>query len=208
MDSFEWNKIMGAVLGTLVFVMGVGFLAESIYAPIHDRGPGYALPEPEGDSHGGEVVEEVVIPLPVLLASASVDDGARSARKCASCHNFGEGDANKTGPALYDIVGADIAAIDGFAYSDALLSLEGNWTYDNLNAFLESPKGFAPGTKMSFAGIRSEEERANLLAYLQSLSASPVPFPEVVEEPAEEPAEGDMDEASSEEEHGEEDSGH
>lgn len=176
----EMNKIFGAILGTLLFVMGVGFLAEAIYAPIEGRGVGYALPEPTGEE-STDVAEVEMVPLPVLLASANAEDGARVARKCSSCHNFEEGSANKTGPELYDIVGRQIASVPGFAYSDALAGMgaEGQaWDYESLNHFLESPKGFAPGTKMTFAGLRSEQERADILAYMQTLSASPVPFPE------------------------------
>jgi cytochrome c len=180
MDSFELNKILGAVLGTLLFVMGVGFLAEAIYNPIEGRGPGYALPEPEAVA-AGPVEEVPSVPLAVLLASASVDRGASAVRKCQSCHNFGEGEPNKQGPNLYNIVEASKAHADGFAYSDILLQqkAEGQvWSYDNLNHFLENPRGYAPGTKMAFAGVRSPEERADILAYLQTLSSSPVPFPE------------------------------
>lgn len=180
MDSFELNKIMGAVLGTLMFVMGVGFLAEAIYHPIEDRGPGYALPEPEvAQASGGEEAAPEV-PLGVLLASASVERGAAAVRKCQSCHSFGEGEPAKQGPNLYHIVGAPKAHMDGFAYSDILLQqkAEGQvWSYENLNAFLTNPKAYAPGTKMSFAGVRAPEERADILAYLQTLSSDPVPFP-------------------------------
>ncbi len=188
MDSFELNKIMGAVLGTLLFVMGIGFLAEAIYHPIEGRGPGYALPEPEVVA-AGPVEEVPAVPLGVLLASASIDRGAAAVRKCQSCHNFGEGEPNKQGPNLYHIVGATKAHMPDFAYSDILLQqkAEGQvWSYENLNAFLENPRGYAPGTKMAFAGVRSPEERADILAYLQTLSSDPVPFPEA--EAAEEPA--------------------
>ena len=188
MDSFELNKIMGAVLGTLLFVMGAGFVAEAIYHPIENRGPGYALPEPE-PTEGGAVAEaEPEVPLGVLLASASVERGAAAARKCQSCHNFGEGEPNKQGPGLYDVVGRLEGSHEGFAYSDALLahSAAGDtWTYENLNAFLTKPSDYAPGTKMNFAGIRTAEERADILAYLQTLSASPVPFPAPEAAPAE-----------------------
>lgn len=193
MDSFELNKIMGAVLGTLLFVMGVGFLAEAIYHPIEGRGPGYALPEPEVVASGP--VEEVpAVPLGVLLASASVDRGTAAVRKCQSCHNFGEGEPNKQGPNLYHIVNATKAHMPDFAYSDILLQqkAEGQvWSYENLNAFLENPRNYAPGTKMAFAGVRSPEERADILAYLQTLSPDPVPFPEpeATEEPAATPEE-------------------
>ncbi|KKB08189.1 c-type cytochrome [Devosia chinhatensis] len=188
MDSFELNKILGAVLGTLMFVMGVGFLAEAIYHPIEGRGPGYDLPEPEVVASGP--VEEVpAVPLGVLLASASVDRGVAAVRKCQSCHNFGEGEPNKQGPNLYNIVGGPKAHMPDFAYSDILLQQQAEgqvWSYENLDAFLENPRGYAPGTKMAFAGVRSPEERADILAYLQTLSSSPVPFPEPEAVPAEE----------------------
>lgn len=191
MDSFELNKIIGAVLGTLLFVMGVGFVAEAIYAPIQHRGAGYALAEPEA---GGAVVaepEEEAVPLAVLLASASVEQGANAVRKCQSCHNFGEGEPNKTGPGLYGVVGNTIASHEGFNYS-ADLAAKGAageaWTYENLDTFLTAPKGFAPGTKMAFAGVKNAAERANILAYLQTLDASPLPFPVAEAAPAEEAA--------------------
>ena len=187
MDSFELNKIMGAVLGTLMFVMGVGFLAEAIYHPIEDRGPGYALPEPEVAAAGGAAEAAPEVPLGVLLASASADRGAAAVRKCQSCHNFGEGEPNKQGPNLYHIVGASKAHMDGFAYSDILQQQKSEgqvWSYENLNAFLTNPKAYAPGTKMTFAGVRSPEERADILAYLQTLSPDPVPFPAAEEAPA------------------------
>ncbi|SMQ58423.1 cytochrome c [Devosia lucknowensis] len=192
MDSFELNKIIGAVLGTLLFVMGVGFLAEAIYHPIENRGPGYALPEPEVAAAGAAVEEAPAVPLAVLLTTASVDRGASAVRKCQSCHTFGEGEANKQGPNLYGIVGNAQAHLDNFAYSDIFVQHheEGRtWTYEDLDAFLTNPKGYSPGTKMAFAGVRSPEERADILAYLQTLSASPVPFP--APEAAAAPAEGE-----------------
>ncbi|MCF6301786.1 MAG: c-type cytochrome [Devosiaceae bacterium] len=190
MNAFEINKIVGAILGTLLLVMGVGFLADTIYAPIKDRGVGYALPEGNTtDGAGEEAVEVEVVPLAVLLASASASDGARVARKCQACHNFASGEGNKSGPALFNVVGAAIAANADFGYSDTLLEMKaagGTWTYAALNDFLVSPKGFAPGTKMSFAGIGKEQDRVDLLAYMQTQSDSPVPFPTI--ETAEEAA--------------------
>ena len=191
MDSFELNKIMGAVLGTLLFVMGAGFVAEAIYHPIEGRGPGYALPEPEVAAGGAVAEAAPEVPLGVLLASASVERGQAAARKCQSCHNFGDGEPNKQGPHLYGVVGRAEGAISDFAYSDAMKAhyADGDvWTYENLNHFLTKPSDYAPGTKMNFAGIRTAEERADILAYLQSLSTSPVPFP-APEEAA--PAEGE-----------------
>ena len=192
MDSFELNKIMGAVLGTLLFVMGAGFVAEAIYHPIQGQGPGYALPEPEV-AEGGEAVEAAPeVPLGVLLASASAERGAAAARKCQSCHNFGEGEPNKQGPHLFGVVGRVEGSVSDFAYSDGMLAHNAAgdvWTYENLNHFLTKPSDYVPGTKMNFAGIRTAEERADILAYLQTLAASPVPFPAADVAPAE-PVEG------------------
>ncbi len=186
MDSFELNKIIGAVLGTLLFVMGAGFVAEAIYHPIQGRGPGYALPEPEVAEAGEAAEAAPEVPLGVLLASASAERGAAATRKCQSCHNFGEGEPNKQGPGLYGVVGRPEGSHEGFAYSDALLAHNAAgdvWSYDNLNAFLTKPSDYAPGTKMNFAGIRTAEERADILAYLQTLAATPVPFPAAEEAP-------------------------
>lgn len=197
MDSFELNKIMGAILGTLLFVMGVGFLAEIIYHPIEGRGPGYPLPVPEGTEVAEAAVEEEpAVPLGVLLASANVDQGATAARKCQSCHNFEQGAGNKQGPELYDVVGRIIGSVEGFNYSEIMASHReagDAWTYAALDAFLLSPSDYMPGTKMNFAGVRSDEERANILAYMGSLSDSPEPFPPADVPPAEEPVETEGD---------------
>jgi cytochrome c len=181
MDSFELNKILGAILGTLLFVMGLGFLAEAIYHPIEGRGPGFALASaaPAGEG-GGEAGPVVVADIGTLLASADPTAGEAAARKCTGCHNFAEGAGNKQGPELYGVVGRPIGTHPGFAYSDGMLEHEKKgdmWTYENLNAFITSPKTFTPGTKMSFPGIKDDKERANVIAYLSTLSKSPVPFP-------------------------------
>ena len=191
MDSFELNKIIGAVLGTLLFVMGAGFVAEAIYHPIEDRGPGYALPEPEVAEGGEAAPAEAEVPLGVLLAAADPAKGATAVKKCAGCHNFGEGEGNKQGPVLYDVVGRPEGGVEGFAYSEGMLEHNAagdTWTYENLNAFLTKPSDYVPGTKMSFAGVRTVEERAAILAYLQTLSANPVPFPPAEAAPAAEGA--------------------
>ncbi|MGV8855941.1 MAG: c-type cytochrome [Devosia sp.] len=181
MDSFELNKIMGAVLGTLLFVMGTGFVAEAIYHPIEDNGPGYALPEPAPDA-GSATAEAAApaVPLPVLLASADATKGASVVKKCQSCHNFGEGEPSKQGPHLYGVVGRPEGSLEGFAYSDGMKEHNATgdiWTYENLNTFLTKPSAYVKGTKMAFAGISDDAQRADVLAYLQTLSHDPVPFP-------------------------------
>jgi cytochrome c len=182
MDSLSLNKIFGAILGTLLFVMGVGFLSEAIYHPIEGKGPGYALAEateaPAGDEAAAPA--EAVTPLPVLLASADAAAGKAAVRKCQSCHNFEMGAGNKQGPELSGVVGRPEGSHEGFAYSEGLLAHNAAgdlWTYENLNAFLIKPAAYVEGTKMKFAGVKDPVERANILAYLQSLSDAPVPFP-------------------------------
>ena len=179
MDSFELNKIIGAILGTLLFVMGAGFLAEAVYAPIEGHGPGYALPEPEGEGGHDGPEEPQVIDIGTLLAAANAEQGEGTAgSRCGSCHNFAEGAGNKQGPELYGVVGRPIASHAGFTYSDGMKAhASDTWTYENLNAFLLAPAGYAPGTKMTFGGLKNDQERANVIAYLASLSASPLPFP-------------------------------
>ncbi len=192
MDSFELNKIFGAILGTLLFVMGLGFLAQAIYHPIEGRGPGYVLAEAEASHGGGE--EEgpaAVVDIGTLLASADPAAGEAAARKCTGCHNFAAGAGNKQGPELYDVVNRLVGSHPGFAYSDGMLEHKDRgdvWSYENLDAFLLAPKSYTPGTKMAFPGIKSDAERANVLAYLGTLSANPVayPAPAAAEAPAEE----------------------
>lgn len=181
MDSFELNKIIGAILGTLLFVMGVGFLAEAIYEPQHGPGPGYELPEPAAADAGGDTGTTPAAPIDIgtLLASADPKAGESAVKKCASCHDFTEGGPNKTGPNLYDVVERKIASHPGFAYSDALKAKSSeSWTYEDLNQWLISPKGWAPGTKMTYAGDKDDKDRANIIAYLATLSKSPKPYPQ------------------------------
>ena len=128
--------------------MGVGFLAEAVYHP-NATGPGYALPEPEGGEEGGGGEEAPAVSIGTLLASADPVQGADQAKKCGACHDLTEANTNKTGPGLYDVVERVIGSHPGFAYSPAMLEHQAagdTWTYDNLNHFLTSPKGFVPAS--------------------------------------------------------------
>lgn len=128
-----------------------------------------ATAEPEAPADGGGIS--------ALLAAADTDAGAKVSKKCAACHSFDKGGKNKVGPNLWDVVGKAVASGEGYKYSRALAGLGGEWTYDNLDAFLTRPKDFAAGTKMSFSGIKGAGDRANLIAFLRDLSDDPKPLP-------------------------------
>ena len=115
--------------------------------------------------------------LGALLASADAEAGKKLAKKCSACHTVNKGGKNKIGPTLWDVVGRGIGATEGFKFSGALANLGGTWGYEELDGFLKKPKTFASGTKMSFSGIKSETDRANLIAYLRSLSDDPKALP-------------------------------
>jgi cytochrome c len=181
MENFELNKIIGAVLGSLLFVMGLGFVADYLYAPDKLEQQAYVVEvEMSDDNHGGESVHvEEKVSLAMILAGGDAEKGRRSAKKCASCHTFDSGGANKVGPNLYGIVGRGKGEVDGFAYSKALAARTGEtWTYEDLDAFIGAPKSWLPGTKMAFSGIKKPIDRGNIITYLRTLSPNAPALPE------------------------------
>src|SRR5919112_888887 len=169
--NIETNKIAGAVFGSLLFVVGVNVIAGGLFAPHKPAVPGYDLPAPEeAAAGGGAAPAEPEQPLPVLLASADPAKGQSAAKKCAACHTFDKGGPNKVGPNLYGIVGRPVASHEGFNYSAAMKAKGGQWTYEDISNFIKNPKGYVQGTIMAFAGVPSGQERADILAYLRTLS--------------------------------------
>jgi cytochrome c2 len=179
MDSFEWNKIAGAVLFALLVAVGLRIVSETLFTTEAPEEPGYIIATATEEGEGaGEAAESQ--PIGVLLASADPGKGEAAAKKCLACHTFGNGEANKVGPNLWGVVMRPIAAHEGYEYSEAMHAFaqeDGNWTYEHLSTYLHDPQGVVPGTKMTFAGLKGDGERANVIAYLRTLSDNPEPLP-------------------------------
>jgi len=195
MDSFEWNKIFGAVLGTALFVAGLNVVVSGLMSPPKAEKPGMevAVAE-EGATTAEKPAAEVPPDWGTVLPAADLAAGEDVHGRCVQCHDFTKGGPNKIGPNLYGVVGNHHAHEPSFAYSTDMKALsDKTWDYDALNEFLKRPKAAIPGTKMNFVGISKERDRINLIAYMRTLSDSPlaIPAPRPPEPaPAEEPATG------------------
>lgn len=177
METTNANKISLAVLGTLLGTMALGVFSNAIFSPGHPQKPGFDLPGASAEAPAAAAPAEPQTPLPELLAKADPAKGQADAKACEACHSFAKGGPAKIGPPLYGVVGRPIASVAGFSYSDGLKALGGDWTYEELNKWITKPSALVSGTKMSYPGDAHENQRADILAYLQTLSDSPVPFP-------------------------------
>ncbi len=178
MDSYEWNKIAGWVLAAAISVLGLSILTGYMFPVHYPETAAYVVQGVEADASAGGAAAEAEKPIEFYLASADPAKGEAQFKKCASCHSIDKGGAAGIGPNLYGIVGEKHGAAPGFGYSEALKATGDKvWDWQGLAAWLANPKQYIPGNKMSFAGISKPEDRANLIAYLNTKDDSPLPMP-------------------------------
>src|SRR5215213_4154616 len=170
----RFNTIAGWVLFAGIVALGSSIVASEIFHSERPEKMGYPIEGVEQEGEGGAAAEQ---PIEAYLAKADPAKGAQIFNKCAACHNATKGGPNQLGPNLWGVLGEPVGQGHGFAFSDALAKKGGTWNWDNLSQWLSSPKAFAPGTKMTFAGISNPQDRANVMAYLNQQSDGPQPLP-------------------------------
>ena len=179
MDSFEINKIVAAVLMVALLVIGIGKLSNVIFHVEKPKIPGYAVEVEQATkvSSSTEQAVEEKIDIAALMAMGDIALGEKVFKKCAACHSIVKGGKNNIGPALYNVVGRKTGAITDYKYSKALASFNKEWTFEELNGYLIKPAKWIKGTKMAFAGLRKEKDRASVILYLNQNSDNPLPLP-------------------------------
>ena len=179
MDSFEINKIIAAVLLVALLVIGIGKVSNILFYVEKPKTPGYAVEveQASGSSITTTEVVEKVVDIAALMALGDVASGEKIFKKCAACHSINKGGKHKIGPALYNVVGRKVGGVEDYKYSKALIAYEKEWTFEELNGFLIKPAKHIKGTKMAYAGLRKEEDRASVIKYLNANSDSPLPLP-------------------------------
>ena len=184
----EFNKIFAAVLTACVIAMLAGFVSKKMVHVNKLDEDAYVIEVADAPTDDEPSIKAGPEPILALIATASIEKGQKLSKACAACHNFEKGGAHRLGPNMWDKINAPIGAKEGYAYSDALMAKNAagvKWTYEDMNAFLYKPRVYAKGTKMSYIGMRKTQDRADMVAWLRSLSDNPAPLP-VVEEQIEE----------------------
>ena len=180
MDSFELNKIIAAVLMVALLIIGIGKLSDIIFHVEKPKTPGYvveveqtvATTNVESKSEAEEKID-----IAALMAMGDIAHGEKVFKKCAACHSIVKGGKNNIGPALYNVVGRKVGVVSDYKYSKALSTYEKEWTFEELNGYLIRPAKWIKGTKMAFAGLRKEKDRASVILYLNQNSDNPLPLP-------------------------------
>ncbi len=179
MDSFEINKLVAAILMVALLIIGIGKLSDVIFYVEKPKTPGYAVEVDEiktVSTTATNAVEEKV-DIVALMSLGDVATGEKVFKKCAACHSIVKGGKNNIGPALYNVVGRKVGAVSDYKYSKAMSTYEKEWTFEELNGYLIRPAKWIKGTKMAFAGLRKESDRASVIKYLNQNSDNPLPLP-------------------------------
>ena len=179
MDSFEINKIIAAVLMVALLVIGIGKLSDIIFYVKKPEKPGYVVEIDEVvtatvSSDAGEIEK---VDIAALMAMGDIVSGEKIFKKCAACHSINKGGKNNIGPALYNVVGRKVGGVSDYKYSKALMTYDKEWSFEELNGFLIKPAKWIKGTKMAYAGLRKEKDRASVIKYLNENSDNPLPLP-------------------------------
>ena len=179
MDSFEINKVIAAILMVALLIIGLGKISGVIFHVEKPETPGYSVEVDQITTAVASANEttEKVIDIAALMSMGDVASGEKIFKKCAACHSIVKGGKNKIGPALYNVVGRNVGAVNDYKYSKALASYEKAWTFEELNGYLIKPAKWIKGTKMAFAGLRKEKDRASVIKYLNQNSDSPLSLP-------------------------------
>ena len=179
MDSFEINKIVAAILMVVLLVIGIGKVSDLIFYVEKPKTPGYSIEVEQiaSKESSSEEVTEKIVDIAALMALGDVANGEKIFKKCAACHSIAKGGKNKIGPALYNVVGRQVAVVNDYKYSKALIGYKKTWTFEELNGYLIKPAKWIKGTKMAFAGLRKEKDRASVIKYLNQNSDNPKPLP-------------------------------
>ena len=180
MDSFEINKIVAAILLVALLIIGIGKLSDIIFYVEKPKTPGYAVEVDNAVNTSTKSISETTedkIDISSLMALGDLTHGEKVFKKCAACHSIVKGGKNNIGPALYNVVGRKVGAVNDYKYSKALSAYEKEWTFEELNGYLIKPAKWIKGTKMAFAGLRKEKDRASVILYLNENSDNPLPLP-------------------------------
>ena len=179
MDSFEINKIVAAILMVALLLIGIGKISDIVFHVEKPETPGYAVEVEQVASSSISEVKSIddQIDISALLAMGEVSHGEKVFKKCAACHSIVKDGKNNIGPALYNVVGRKVGIISDYKYSKALSGYNKEWTFEELNGYLIKPAKWIKGTKMAFAGLRKEKDRASVIKYLNQNSDNPLPLP-------------------------------
>tara|TARA_B100000123_G_C25543624_1_gene346397 strand:+ start:96 stop:635 length:540 start_codon:yes stop_codon:yes gene_type:complete len=179
MDSFEINKIIAAVLLVALIVIGLGKISDMAFHVKKPEKSAYKVDIQENDLNTNSEKEEIIekVDISALLALGDLAHGEKVFKKCAACHLINKGGENKIGPALYGVIGRKVASKQDYKYSKAMAAYDKNWTFEEMNGYLKKPQSYIKGTKMAFAGLRKEKDRASVILYLNQNSDNPLPLP-------------------------------